>query len=116
MLWTGTAALLATAAVIAPLAGPRRPRGAVLFFRPDGLRELPLLLALGMVLYPAAYGLAFDALHNATFLSGAALGALHAVLLLLFQAVTGRTVREPAVTVLTCLVYGIVMGFLYVTP
>jgi hypothetical protein len=116
MLWTGLAALLAAAAIIAPLAGSTAPRGALLFFRPAGFVDFLLLLLLGLVLYPLVYGTIFDLLHVATILSGAGVGAAHAAVLLLVQPLTHRRIDAPAVTVLTCLVYGIVMGFLYVTP
>jgi hypothetical protein len=50
LFWTGLAATLAAGAVVAPLAGPRGPRGALRFFRPDGAADLAILLADGLLL------------------------------------------------------------------
>ncbi len=116
MLWTGLAALLAAAALIAPLAGPDAPRSAVFFFRPAGFADFLLLLTLGMVLYPLVYGAIFDLIHVANLVAGATVGAVHAAILLAAQTLGQRRIQRPSVTILTCLVYGIVIGFLYVTP
>jgi hypothetical protein len=116
LLWTGLAALLAAALIVAPLAGPRAPRGAIYFFRPEGFAQYLLLVFLGLVLYPLLYGLAFDLTHTASVLSGAAAGLAHAAGLLAIRAARRARIQMPLLTLLLYVVYGAVLGFLYVTP
>jgi hypothetical protein len=115
LIWTGLAATIFAAAVVAPLAA-RETRGSLLFMRPASVTDLLLLAVLGIIVYPAVYGTILDALHSASILTGAALGLAHALVLLL----TARVQRIGSTAVrtlfLTHVAYGAVLGFLYVTP
>jgi hypothetical protein len=120
--WAG---LIASA--VAALAGAP-PGATTLLDRPRDYRRrraasfvrAVLLSALvGVVLYPIAYGLIFEAAGRADLPLGAGIGAAHAILALLVRAL--RRIPGPHAAplfrlVLARLAYGAVIGFLYVVP
>ena len=115
LIWTGLAATIFAAAVVAPLAA-RGERGALLFMRPASIADACLLAALGVIVYPAIYGTILDAMHSASILTGAALGLAHAIVLTLSPRSSRRVNATVRAIVLTHVAYGAVLGFLYVTP
>lgn len=116
LVWTGLAALLAAALIVAPLAGSGGPRSALYFFRPQDAGGYILMGVLGLLVYPVLYGLAFDLTHTASVLSGAAAGIVNAAILIAVRAVQRGRIEKPLLTLLLYVVYGAVLGFLYVTP
>jgi hypothetical protein len=112
--WCGLAASCAAAIAgsLMPRAERDRPRSAIVRSAAAGLIALPLI-----------YGLIFEALQKADFRTGLALGAAHGVLAVLLAA--RRTgphapprvqLRIAARAAVLSLVYGVTIGFLYVTP
>jgi hypothetical protein len=95
-----------------------------------------LYLVCGVVLLPAAYGVAFEALRRADALLGMLFGAVQAVAVGLGLAAAGRWGRcprqgaaaspglfgwrfgafTPAALIVANLFYGALLGFVYVVP
>src|SRR5690606_14028464 len=82
-------------------------------------------LALGVLIYGPLYGLIFEALGTATLAGGAAIGAIHGSARTLAAIARQRRAphtrrAEPAAVhgrrIVARLVYGAVVGFLYVVP
>lgn len=115
LIWTGLAATIFAAAVIAPLAA-RGVSGSVLFMRPASIADTALLALLGIVVYPAIYGTILDTLHSASILTGAAIGVAHAIVLVFALGINRRGNATIRAILLTHVAYGAVLGFLYVTP
>ncbi|HEX7091491.1 MAG TPA: hypothetical protein VF192_15230 [Longimicrobiales bacterium] len=147
VLWAGFVATLAVSwfAAVARWIGltrlePALLLGCLVLARADGLLTraagVALYLLCGVVLLPAAYGAAFEALHRADALLGMLFGAVQAVAAGLGLAAAGRWGRcprygpagspglfgwrlgsfTPAALVVANLFYGALLGFVYVTP
>jgi len=113
--WAGGAAT-AAAAVTASLLGGRSHVPWALVPRPgSALKALTGTLLVGLVVYPAVYGLIFETLGRADLTVGAAGGVLHAIV----AGLAGGPRRDPRQAgrlAAAHLVYAVVLGFLYVTP
>ena len=112
--WSGIAATAITGFIAAPLLG--QPfAGLALSARTTSTARA---LWHGAVLYPLAYGLGFAALGQATVITGAALGTLHAALLALLtlRRGGGQLLRASLPRMLLFAIYGSVLGFAFVTP
>jgi hypothetical protein len=115
LLWCGLAATCA-AALLGTLIGGSTPASWALVPRArSATRSLLSTIVAGVLLYPAFYGIAFEALARSSAGTGLALGAVHAAVAL---TVVWRT-ADPRAAVRSAamhLVYGVVIAFLYVTP
>jgi hypothetical protein len=89
LIWTGLAATIFASVLVAPLAA-KNARGAIPYMRPASLGDSLLLAVLGVLVYPAIYGLILDALHTASILAGAVLGLVHALVLVLYTRINRR--------------------------
>ena len=111
--WSGLAATLVSASVRALLPLPDDPG------RPSAARRLTRSVILGLLAFPLAYGLAFEAIERADLLAGAALGLLHGLLeagLRMRAATPDHRRRAVLHGLLGGLSYGLVIGFLYLVP
>jgi hypothetical protein len=113
--WAGGAATCA-AAMAGSLAGGRAaaPWTLVPRTRSRAVAALATLLV-GVALYPAIYGLVFEALGRADLMVGFGAGLVHAGV----AVAAGEPRRRPWAAArlgLVHLVYAVVLGFLYVTP
>jgi hypothetical protein len=115
LVWSGCAATCVAAAVGA-LVGGRAAAPWALYPRPArGARAFGASLLAGVIVYPAVYGLLFEAAGRADLRFGLILGAAHAVLA--FAAAGPATARRRALRVAAMhVVYGVAIAFLYVTP
>lgn len=113
--WAGGAATSA-AALTGSLLGGRSHVPWALVPRPGSvLQALAGTLLVGLVVYPAVYGVVFETLGRADLTVGLAGGALHGVV----AGLAGGPRRDPrraARLAAAHLVYAAVLGFLYVTP
>jgi hypothetical protein len=119
LIWSGLAATLAASVVGAGpgiLIGTRIPRRHRLRRH---LGRLLLGAALGVIVYPVLYGVAFEWMVRADLVIGAMLGAAHGALAILARAVrppTHRGAPGPGRLLAGHLVYGALLGWLYVVP
>jgi hypothetical protein len=115
LLWCGLGGTCG-AAVTGAVLGGSNGAGWSLAPRPQATGHgLAWSLLAGLILYPIAYGLAFEALQRADFRLGLALGAAHAAAALLLSR-HGMTAAAALRIIAMHLVYGMAIGFLYVTP
>lgn len=131
LLWCGLAAAIASewiAGVGATIlrSGERRSAAPRLMSRPRGSTLVSLLT--GTLVFAPVYGLAFEFAGNADLATGAALGAAHGVLMTAWSLLTSRRgdarLRPTFRSVLlhragrgvVRVIYGAVLGFLYVVP
>lgn len=112
LVWCGIAATI----VALPLSA--RPRAGA----PRPVRQRGARLALDLLFFPLLYAVALEAIGRADLLTGAALGAAHALLALVVAATRRRASTDPATggerlrSFLARTLYGIVFAFLYVVP
>jgi hypothetical protein len=118
LLWAGTAATLAASLVGA---GP----GVLIGARLGGsgavrrhLGRFALAVGLGVAVYPLLYGLIFEGAARADLLAGLGLGAVHGLLAIIWRALRPPRRRAPGPLRLLAghLVYGAVLGLLYIVP
>lgn len=114
LLWSGIAATLLAAFVIAPMLG--ESAAALGWSTTAPTRGQGLLF--GLLLLPVIYLIAFSLMHEANLINGALLGALHAVALGVRSHRHGGTelLRENGNRLILCIAYGALLGFAYVTP
>ncbi|HSJ16099.1 MAG TPA: hypothetical protein VK939_16955 [Longimicrobiales bacterium] len=114
LLWSGLAATVTCVWILGALLPSAGARALV-----PGARGGPALpaLGLGIFVYPLLYAVPFQLLHNASILLGAVLGTGHALVL----ALAGRRRDRPHWNIalqraLSVILYGALLGFVYVTP
>jgi hypothetical protein len=113
--WAGGAATCA-AALVGSLFGGRNATPWSLVPRPRSRASAALAtLLVGVIAYPAIYGLVFETLGRADIKVGLAAGVLHAAL----AGIAGQPRRQPAPAARLAVnhfVYVVLLSFLYVTP
>lgn len=115
LIWSGLAAASA-AAVLAPAIGGVQVASWSLAPAPRSRIHGALWsLAAGAVVYPLIYGVIFELLHRADLRTGLILGAVHGTIMFAVARRDGTT-RSALRVAFAHLVYGAMMGFLYVTP
>lgn len=114
LLWSGAAATLVAALVLAPLLG--ESAGAIALA--PRRASLPQALLLGLLVLPLLYGMLLSLIGEANLVTGAILGSMHAALLALRSVRLGGRdlLRENTNRLLLCIAYGALLGFTYVTP
>jgi hypothetical protein len=136
LFWCGFTAAIASEWLVAAGRAFIAPRRAVLAEKGTGPRlmsrprgSIPFSILSGTIVFAPLYGLLFEWLSRADFEAGAAVGAAHGVLAgLLVLLSTIRRTSKPAGTALrpmlgyrarrliTRVLYGALLGFLYVVP
>lgn len=115
LIWCGLAAACAAAVPATVVGGvPRGTWSLAPLPRSRSHGAMWSLLAGGFV-YPALYGLLFEALGRSDILLGVAAGAVHALIVFL-AAAPRRAPRAAARAAIAHLTYGSMIAFLYVTP
>jgi hypothetical protein len=115
LIWSGLAAASA-AAIAAPAIGGVQVAAWSLAPAPRSrLHGAVWSLAAGAFAYPLIYGAAFELLHRADITAGLILGAIHGAIMFAVARPKG-TPRSALRAAFAHLVYGAVMGFLYITP
>jgi hypothetical protein len=114
LLWSGAAATCA-AAIAGVVLGSRRGSWQLLpALWPLG-RATAMSLAAGLLFYPVAYGIVFEASSRDDVVTGAVLGAVHGLAVL----IASRPRRDARLAVRAGglhVIYGAVIALLYVTP
>lgn len=115
LFWCGCAATCA-AALAGSLVGGTTAGSWSLRVRPGtGFRNALGTGMAGVVLYPAIYGLVFEAAGRADVITGLVLGLVHAIVVALAAHWAGRSEGMPRLALMH-VVYGVVLALLYVTP
>jgi hypothetical protein len=114
LLWSGAAATCA-AAVAGAVLGSRRGGWLLLPAVRPHRRAAVLSLAAGILAYPVAYGVVFEATSRDDVVTGLILGTVHGIVVLLAsrpRADVRLALRAAGMHV----IYGAVIALLYVTP
>jgi hypothetical protein len=114
LLWSGAGATCA-AAIAGSLLGARSGAPLLMPGTGSGARAVGVSLAAGLVAYPLAYGLLFEATGRADVLAGLALGSAHGVIVLVARGRKGQ-MRSALRSATVHVIYGATLAFLYVTP
>jgi len=115
LIWSGLAAAC-FAAVAGVLVGGEAAARWSLAPVPHSRRHGALWsLGAGVLIYPVIYGVAFELMQRADLLTGGVLGLLHAIVIFIIVRRNGSTHQAIRAAVVH-LMYGIALGFLYVTP
>lgn len=113
LLWSGLAATVITVWIL----GVLMPAAGAHALAPQA-RRMPGLqaFALGVFVYPLAYAIPFQLLHNANLVTGAVLGIAHALLLALTGTPERPDLHAAGQRAASVILYGALLGFTYVTP
>lgn len=115
LFWCGLAATCVAALAGSVVGGVPVARWSLAAAPRSRLHGATATLLAGALLYPLAYGLIFELLHRADYKLGLLLGLIHGMMAFLL-ARRGTATRNSFRVAIAHAAYGLVLGFLYVTP
>lgn len=115
LLWCGLGGTCGAAVIGSVLGGSARMSWSLDPLPDSAMRGVAWSIVAGLVVYPAVYGVVFEAIRRSDYRIGLVLGAAHALIVIL--ACNRRLGAAAAMRIVAIhVVYGTTLAFLYVTP